>query len=81
MDQAAEEITPLALWHDLQRVDVALLPRYSKLDPAVRSLGVVVAGVARGNTVEMTASEDQGPVEGFVAQRLQAALGEGIGPG
>jgi hypothetical protein len=31
VDQAAEEITPFDLWHDLHRVDVALLLRCSKL--------------------------------------------------
>jgi hypothetical protein len=41
VDQAAEEITPLDLWHDLHRLDVALPVRYSQRDPAVRSLGVV----------------------------------------
>jgi hypothetical protein len=41
VDQAAEEITPLDLWHDRHRLNVALLLRYSKLDAAVRSLGVV----------------------------------------
>jgi hypothetical protein len=41
VDQATEEITPFDLWHGLHRVDVALLVRYSKRDPTVRSLGVV----------------------------------------
>ena len=50
VDQTAEEITTFDLWHDLHRVDVALLVRYSKLDAAVRSLGVVVTGAARQNT-------------------------------
>jgi hypothetical protein len=81
VDQAAEEITPFDLWHDRHRVDVALLVRYSKLDPAVRWLGVVTTSVARRNTVEMTASEDQGPVQGFVAQCLHGPLGKGIGLG
>jgi hypothetical protein len=40
-----------------------------------------VAGVARKHTVEMTATENQGPVQGLVAQRLHAALGNGIGLG
>ena len=80
MDQAAEEITPLDLWHGVHRVDVALLLRCSKVNAAVRSLGVVVTGVAREHMVEMTASEDQGPVEGFVAQCLHGSLGKGIGP-
>src|SRR5450756_1016959 len=80
-DQAAKEITPPDLWHDLHRIDVALLLRYSKLDPAVRSLGVVVTGVAREDTVEMTAAEDQGPVQGLVPQRLHAALGKRVGLG
>ena len=64
MDQTAEEITTFDLWHDRHRVDVALLLRYAQRDAAVSSLGVVVAGVARKNTVEMTASQDQSPVEG-----------------
>jgi hypothetical protein len=41
VDQAAEEITPLDLWHDLHRFDIALLVGYSKLDPAVRTFGIV----------------------------------------
>jgi hypothetical protein len=63
VDQAAEEITPFDLWHDRHRLNVALLLRYSQLDAAVRSLGVVVTGVARENTIEMTATEDQGPFD------------------
>jgi hypothetical protein len=81
VDQAAEEITPPDLWHDRHRLDVALLVRYSQLDPAVRPLDVVVACVARENTVKMAATEDQGLVQGLVTQRLHAALGNGIGLG
>src|ERR1019366_5407951 len=81
VDQAAEEITPFDLWRDLHRLDVALLLRYAQLDAAVRSLGVVVAGVAREHMVEMTASEDKSPVEGFMAQCLHGSLGKGVGPG
>jgi hypothetical protein len=50
VNQAAKETTPLDLWRYLQRVGVAQLLRYSKIDAAVRSLGVVVTGAARENT-------------------------------
>jgi hypothetical protein len=79
VDQAAEEITPLDLWHDRHRIDGALLVRYSKRDAAVRSLGVVVTGVAREHMVEMAASKDQGPVQDLVTQCLHGPLGKGIG--
>jgi hypothetical protein len=41
VDQSTEEITSLDLWHDLDRVDVALLLRCSKVNAAMRSLLVV----------------------------------------
>jgi trimethylamine:corrinoid methyltransferase-like protein len=41
VNQAAEEITPLDLWHNLDRDDVALLLRCSKVNAAVRSFLVV----------------------------------------
>jgi hypothetical protein len=41
VDQATEEITPLDLWHDRHRLDVALPVRYSKRDPTMRSFLVV----------------------------------------
>lgn len=46
VDQATEKVASLNLGHDAHRVDVAQPLRYSKLDPAVRSLGVVVVSVA-----------------------------------
>ena len=78
MDQAAEEIAPLDLGNDLNRLDVALLLRCSKVKAAVRSRGVVMADVARKNSVEMTETEDKSPVEGFMTQRLHGALGKGV---
>ena len=81
VDQAAEEIVPFDLRHDADRVGVTQLLRYPKLNPAVRSLGVVVPGVARENPVELAASEDQRPVEGFVTQCLHQTLGTRIGLG
>ena len=78
MDQAAEQFPPLDLWHDLHRLEVVVLLRCSKVNAAVGSLGVVVPGVARENAVQMTATEDQGPVENLMAEGLHDALGKGI---
>lgn len=69
MDQAAEEIAPLDFRHDLHRVDVAQPLRHTWFDPTVGTLGVVMAGVAREDAVQVAASEDQGPVQHLVAKR------------
>ncbi len=81
VDQAAEQIPPLDQRHDLHGLDVTPPLRYSQLDPAVRSLGIVVTSIACKDAIEMTAAEDQGPIEDLVTQCLHAALGEGIRPG
>jgi len=41
MDESPEMISPLDVRHDLDRVDVALLLRCSKVNAAMRSLLVV----------------------------------------
>lgn len=70
VDQAAEDIAPLDVGHELHRVDVAQPLRHPKLDPTVGTLGVVVDGVARENTVQVAASKDQGPAQHLVAKGL-----------
>src|SRR5664280_1604626 len=63
VDQAAEQFPPLHLGHDLHRLDMALPIRCPKVDVAVGSRSVVVTSVARKDAVQMTATEEQRPVE------------------
>src|SRR6266498_3053764 len=55
--------------------------RRTKGDPPMRPVGVVVAGVSRQETVQMSATKDQRPVKVLISNGPYPALRERVGLG
>jgi hypothetical protein len=74
-----DEISPSNPRRPPNRIDRTRALGHAKLDAAMRRRGVVVRRLGSKDPIEVTATEHEYPIQAFVPDRLDEALGKGIG--
>jgi hypothetical protein len=82
MDEATQDVVSSNTQHAENRcVGIRRRVRRSHIDPPVRPLRVVVGEVVAERPVEMTPTEDEGPVKAFTSEGADPSFGEGVALG
>jgi hypothetical protein len=78
VDNAAQDVASSHAQHAGTRCGGSCTVRRSQVDPAVRSLRVVVGDVFPEHPLEMTPTEDERPVKALTSYGADPSLGEGV---